>query len=100
MKPLALVPFLPLLAACATIDPPASDAEQRGAAGSACRSSNYNQFAGRPASADLGGEIMRASGAGTLQWIPHGTMVTMEYRADRVRVWLNEQNRVARVNCG
>ena len=59
-----------------------------------------DQFTGRPATADLGREVLRASGSRTLQWVPAGTMVTMDFREERVRIWLDERNRVQRVNCG
>ena len=45
-------------------------------------------------------EILRAAGARTLQWVQPGMMVTMEYRADRVRVWLAPGNRIERAACG
>ena len=44
--------------------------------------------------------MLATSGAKTLQWVAAGMMVTMEFRADRVRVQLDEQSRVQRVTCG
>jgi hypothetical protein len=44
--------------------------------------------------------MLAASGAKTLQWVAAGMMVTMDYREDRVRAYLDEQNRVQRVSCG
>lgn len=44
--------------------------------------------------------MIAVSGARTLQWVAAGSMVTMDFRADRVRVYLDEQNRVQRVSCG
>ena len=90
----------PLLAACAT-----SNAESPYPGGNSadqfvCRNTMLEQFKGRPADPQLANEVIRASGSKTIQWVPSGTMVTMEYRADRVRVWLDQQNRVERVNCG
>lgn len=32
--------------------------------------------------------------------VPHGMAVTMEFRADRTTVWLDEDDRVERVVCG
>lgn len=57
-------------------------------------------FIGRTASTELGGEMMKMSGATTLQWIPHGTAVTMEFRPDRLRVYLDSDNRITKHVCG
>jgi hypothetical protein len=91
---------LPAVAACATAVPDSPYPDTSSADRFVCRNTMLEQFRGRPATAELGREIIRASGAGTLQWVAKGMMVTMEYREDRVRVWLDEQNRVERVNCG
>lgn len=84
---------LPLLGACATVQPASP-------AGGACSNDSLQQFVGQPATADLGAQLLAASGARTLQWVAAGTMVTMEFRPDRVRAYLDEQNRVQRVSCG
>jgi len=65
-----------------------------------CRGDNLGQFAGRPATQDLGAEVLRVSGARNLRWVAHGMMVTMEFREDRVTVWLTADNRVDRAVCG
>ena len=88
-----------LLTACAT----APAAEPRPPAGQSdyvCRSEGLGAFAGRAASAELGAEILRVSGARHLRWVRPGMMVTMEFREDRVTVWLAAGNRVERVSCG
>ena len=83
----------PLLAACATMSPAAPT-------GGTCNNANLEQYVGQPATADLGAQVLSTSGARTLQWVAAGMMVTMEFRADRVRIQLDEQNRVQRVTCG
>jgi hypothetical protein len=88
---------LPILAACATVEP---GTPAPGGSSSVCRNAMLDQFVGRPASAELGAEILRASGAKTLQWVAAGMMVTMDFREDRVRITLDEQNKVQRVSCG
>lgn len=97
MHKLAL--FAPLaLLACATTaaEPPVGDRSS----GMACHGDNLAQFTGRPASQELGAEMLRVSGAAKLRWVAKGMMVTMEYREDRLTVWLTEDNRVERANCG
>jgi len=95
-----------LLAACATAAPPPVDGS-----GGVCRKDGLAVFSGRPATAEVGAEIMRVSGARALRWIRPGMMVTMEYREDRVSVWLIASpnieragslstNVIDRVSCG
>lgn len=81
-------------AGCATVGPEAA------APGGTCRNEGLQPFVGKPATAELGADIQRTSGAKTLQWVAAGTMVTMDFREDRVRVYLDEANRVQRVSCG
>jgi hypothetical protein len=100
MKQLTWIAALPLVAACATPVPGSPYPDTSSADRFVCRNTMLEQFKGRPATAELGTEIIRASGSKTLQWIPAGTMVTMEFREGRVRIWLDEQNRVQRANCG
>lgn len=100
MKFPVLALTLPLLTACATAVPGSPYPGGNSADRYVCRNTMLEQFKGRPATAELGNEIIRASGSKTLQWIPAGTMVTMEFREGRVRIWLDEQNRVERVSCG
>jgi hypothetical protein len=65
-----------------------------------CTADQLLRFKGLPATSDLGDEIQRASGARILRWLPKGTVVTMEYNADRVNVVLDEANRVEAARCG
>lgn len=68
-------------------------------AGSRCDDSNIQQFVGRQATAELGAEMQRVSGAAVLRWVAHGTAITMEYRPDRLTVYLDSNNRVERISC-
>jgi hypothetical protein len=89
-----------LLTACATA--PAAEPGQppAGESGYVCQSEGLGAFAGREATAEVGAEILRVSGARHLRWVRPGMMVTMEFREDRVTVWLAPGNRVERVSCG
>ena len=84
------------LSACAASAPPAGVPSGPGA----CRPDGLGAFAGQPATQEAGGEIQRVSGARTLRWVAHGMAVTMDYRHDRVTVWLTADNRIERANCG
>ena len=82
-----------LLGACAaTPAPPASGGE--------CRDNNLSQFVGQPRSDALARQIQAQSGAAIFRWLPEGTMVTMEFNANRVNAHLDSANRVSRVVCG
>ena len=65
-----------------------------------CRNEPLARFIGQPATQELGGQIMRASGARILRWVPKGGVVTMDFSPARVTVALDGSNRVERANCG
>lgn len=95
MRSLVLLTGLSLSACATTAPPPAGPADP-----TACRPDGLAQFTGQPASEQLGIDIQRVSGARTLRWVAHGMAVTMDFRSDRVTVWLTADNRVERANCG
>ena len=69
-------------------------------AGRVCGATSLAAFQGRPGTSEVGAEILAASGAANLRWVPHGTIVTMEFSPSRVTVRLDPQNRVASATCG
>ena len=92
-----LVLALPaLLAACTSV---AAEEPKVLGAGS-CRNDDLSRFAGQQATQELGAEMLRVSGAKRLQWITPGMMVTMEFRADRLRVQLGPEDTVLSARCG
>lgn len=84
------------LAGCATMADGAPATQE----GGTCRNDGLQQYVGQAATGDLGAQILRTSRAKTLQWVASGSMVTMDFRGDRVRVYLDAQNRVERLSCG
>jgi hypothetical protein len=95
-KALFVVPALLCACSIAPAEPPV----RGGASGHVCRSEGLAVYAGREATAEVGSEILRTSGARALRWVAPGMMVTMEFREDRVTVWLGAGNRIDRVSCG
>jgi hypothetical protein len=87
------------LSACAAAPPP-SEIPAHGTSGYVCRGDNLVQFAGRPATQELGAEMLRISGARIIRWVEHGMMITMEFSAERLTVHLTPDNRVERAVCG
>jgi hypothetical protein len=100
MRHLCLLPLLSL-AACATAQPdplivPPADGGETAAT---CRADALAAFTGKTRSEALGTQILAATGAAAIRWVEPGTMVTMEFRADRVTVHLDAANRVERAAC-
>ena len=94
-KLIIAMPLTLFAAACATPMPaPAPEP------GGACRPVDQSRYVGRPATAELGAELMRDSGARLLRWAPYGTMMTMEFSPDRLTVRLDAMNRVEAATCG
>ena len=94
MKLALLLPSL-LLAACATTaDPVVAEPADT------CRGDALASFVGQPYNAALGARMLKASKASKLRPVAKGMMVTMDYRGDRLTVYLDAANRVERANCG
>ena len=93
MRILAALPLF-LMTACAT-SPVASQP-----AGSVCRNESLGQFIGRQATRELGHEMMLASRARIIRWVPLGRAVTMDFSPARLTVQLDGANRVQSTNCG
>jgi hypothetical protein len=95
-KLLLLVPLA--LVACATA--PAQVPVRGATPGYVCQNNGLERFVGQPATSALGAEMLAASRAGTLRWVPFGAMITMEFNPSRLTVRLDQQNRVASATCG
>ncbi len=92
MRSLAVAALL--TAGCATA-PPA----EAGGSGK-CEAGKAEILIGRKRSDEVGAEALRLSGATALRWIAPGTMVTMDYREDRVNLRVDSAGRVMKVDCG
>jgi hypothetical protein len=81
-----------VLMACSTVPSPPD--------GGLCRDSALGAFAGREATPAILAELQRTSGAKTLRVLKPGMMITMEFSAERVTVYLTPGNRIERASCG
>ena len=104
MRKTAAGGLLALSAACTTL-PPATAAEEEqvpvhGESGYRCNERPAQHLVGRPASAELGAEAQRLTGARTVRWLRPGDIVTMEFREDRLNIDLDERRRVKAIRCG
>ena len=95
-KILALAPAL--LAACSTA--PAAPIVHGETPGHTCVAEGTGQFIGQPGNSQTGAAILRATHAAVLRWAPPGYMLTMDFRADRVTVYLGPDRKITKINCG
>jgi len=92
----ATIALLPLAACSNAQSQPTPAAPSSGV----CSNDALGQFNGQPASRELGHRIMLASGARTVRWVPKGSVVTMEFNAERVTVLLDASNLIETARCG
>ena len=93
----AIAAALPLAACAAT----SGDAEPAPAPVPAtCSADAGASFVGQTATPDLGGAIVKATGARTLRWGPPRSAMTMDYRQDRVNVMYDDAYKITQVTCG
>jgi hypothetical protein len=98
-KMIALAPLL--LGACSTAPAaPAASPIHGETPGHTCTQDSTDQFIGQTRTNAVGAEIKRVSNAAVLRWAPPGIMLTMDYRADRVTVWLDAANKITKIRCG
>jgi hypothetical protein len=65
-----------------------------------CRNDGLDAFTGKTATAELGAEMLKASGATTLRWGGPGTAMTMDFRQDRLTVSYDEKMVITSARCG
>jgi hypothetical protein len=105
---IVLSPALLVLAgACVAAPPadggaaPAGEGAPAPAAGAGeCDAGPARTLVGRKRSAGLGTEAQRLSGAASLRWIEPDSMVTMDYRADRLNIEVDSSGKVTALRCG
>ena len=96
MRSLAALTLL-LLASCAT---PSPEPPAFGDPNQACNDDRLSSFIGSPATQQTGADMLRASGARTIRWVPVGGVITMDFNPTRLTVQLDQQNRVSAAKCG
>jgi hypothetical protein len=87
-----------LLVACSTA--PAEPVVHGETPGHKCDAAGTERFIGQVGTAESGAAIRRATNAAVLRWAPPGYMMTMDFRADRVTVRLDEGYKITKINCG
>jgi hypothetical protein len=82
-----------LLAACAATAPPLHDIK------GACERDPGQRFLGMKASEAVGREMLAATGATILRWVPPRTAVTMDFNPNRLTVSYHDAYLITRVSC-
>ena len=85
-----------MLGACAAQQPPVHGVTP----GHKCDATGTESFIGGIRTDSTGAAIQRATRAAVVRWSPPGTMLTMDYREDRVTVWLDQAKRITKIRCG
>jgi len=89
-----------LLAACASASPVGTIPVHGVTPGHKCDAKGTDRFIGQLGSGSTGAAIKRATKAAVLRWSPPNTMLTMDYREDRVTVWLDQNKKITKIRCG
>ncbi|PTQ10165.1 hypothetical protein CLG96_13660 [Sphingomonas oleivorans] len=101
-----IILFAPaLLAACASAGPrdplpPAPVPAPAPPPAAACDATKAQAYVGKPANVPFIEMARIAAGAKTVRQIRPGTVVTMEYRADRLNVEIDKRDRIKAIRCG
>jgi hypothetical protein len=84
----------------APVDPPRQPEPAPGEPAMECDASNTGWAVGKDADATLVERIKSETGSSRARVLKPGQMVTMEFRADRVNIDVDNNNRVLKVRCG
>ena len=68
--------------------------------GHKCTTDGTDQFIGQVGTEETGKAVLKVSKAAVLRWSPPGVMLTMDYREDRVTIWLDAAKKITKIRCG
>jgi hypothetical protein len=88
----ALAAAMLLAASACAGTPPAGE--------TACDASRAQTLVGQPASDALAARARRLADSSTVRFLRPGQIVTMEFRADRLNLVLDAQEKVEAIRCG
>ncbi len=94
----ALAAPIASLAACTAAAPPPPP-EAAPPEPAPCQAEHGQAFVGQTASEELGAQLLEATGARTLRWVPPRTAVTMDFRPDRLTVKYDDDLVITQVSC-
>ena len=88
-----------LLAGCVAIPPPPDEIPPPRDIGGTCQREPGQRFVGMKASGALGRELLTATGATILRWVPPRTAVTMDFNPSRLTVGYDDAYVITTVSC-
>lgn len=101
---LLAAPLACLVAACSTAREPAADRPPPrivdGGMGGSCDAKAAAAFVGQAISEDVSNKAQAAAGARGVRIIRPGMAVTMDYRAGRLNLHLDDAGRITKATCG
>jgi len=65
-----------------------------------CDATGTQGWIGRVATSEMGAELLAATGARQLRWMPPRTASTMDFRPDRLTVSYDDTMTIDRIGCG
>jgi len=80
--------------------PPQAEAPPAPGMDGQCDNDALGGFTGQKATAEVGAAMLKASGATVIRWVPPGSAVTMDFRADRLTVSYDAAMVITRASCG
>lgn len=87
------------LAGCAATTPPLSDDPPVREIEGSCQREPGQRFVGLKATGAIGREMLAATGATILRWVPPRTAVTMDYSPSRLTVSYDDDYIIRTVSC-
>ena len=87
------------LAGCAAAPPPADQTPPARDIQGSCRREAGQRFVGMKATGELGREMLAATGAKILRWVPPRTAVTMDFNPSRLTVSYDDDFVIKTVSC-
>ena len=88
------------LTGCTTATPPPLEEHPVREPTGECDASGVQNHLGHVASSASGAQLLAATGATSLRWVPPRTAVTMDYRHDRLTVSYDDDFVIVRIVCG
>ena len=97
MRHLASLAMVALLAGCVTVSP--GEAPPLHAIRGTCQREPAQRFVGMRASEELGRQMLAATGATVLRWVPPRTAVTMDFNPARLTVGYDDDYVITTLSC-